>query len=193
MKKLIIFKKDINENKQPGNLCYVKFLDEQKNYAIFYNPLIAPKYFKQYIKENKIEEAYEVCDDGILESYKDKIYTFKSENGIYHAKKGFNETKKLVLLVDPGMDIELPLQKFSYEIYGNKIIINEYKKTKNKGYCYVADENEVSSHIKNAMIEVSQVVPNILYLGKYELSGLSKEENTSSLIKKNNKKHLKQS
>ena len=46
-KKLIIFD-DGNENY--GELRFVKFLDEEKKIAIFYDPLIAPKYFENYLK-----------------------------------------------------------------------------------------------------------------------------------------------
>ena len=45
-KKLIIFD---DENENYGELRFVKFLDEEKKIAIFYNPLIAPKYFENYL------------------------------------------------------------------------------------------------------------------------------------------------
>ena len=53
-KKLIIFKRDLENNEVLGEVCYVKFLGSDETYAIFYKPLIAPKYLKEYIKQNKI-------------------------------------------------------------------------------------------------------------------------------------------
>ena len=61
--KLIVFDKDINE--KIGDITYVKFINS--NSAVFYNPLIAPKYFDNYIKENNIEKAYVINDDNMLE------------------------------------------------------------------------------------------------------------------------------
>lgn len=174
-KKLIILKKDLEEGEKPGNLCYVKYLDADKNYAVFYKPLIAPKYFKHYLEENKIQEAFELTSDEDVLKYKDSIYTFTSENGVYLVKKGVTARKKLVLLVDKGMEIELSLPKYLYEMENKRIIIKPYNKNKNKDYCYVADEEEVNDYIKSAMIETSEVVPGILLLGEYELSGKTKK------------------
>ena len=52
--KLIVFSSDVSE--KIGDITYVKFLNP--NSAVFYNPLIAPKYFNNYIMENGIEKAY---------------------------------------------------------------------------------------------------------------------------------------
>ena len=60
--KLIVFDKDINE--KIGDITYVKFINS--NSAVFYNPLIAPKYFDNYIKENNIEKAYVINNDNML-------------------------------------------------------------------------------------------------------------------------------
>ena len=48
--KLIVFSSDVSE--KIGDITYVKFLNP--NSAVFYNPLIAPKYFNNYIMENGI-------------------------------------------------------------------------------------------------------------------------------------------
>ena len=68
--KLIVFSSDVSE--KIGDITYVKFLNP--NSAIFYNPLIAPKYFNNYIMENGIEKAYVIKDDSILEKYSDNDF-----------------------------------------------------------------------------------------------------------------------
>lgn len=174
-KKIIVFKKDINDNEITGNLCYVKFLDEEEKYAVFYKPLIAPKYFKHYLAENKIKEAYVLISDHNIEKYKDVIYTFKEEHGVYLCSKGVTEHKKLVLLVDKGMDIELSLPKYFYELNNNRIFIKPYKKIKNKEYCYVCEEKDLNEYLKKIMIEASEVVPGVLYLGEYNIDAKIKK------------------
>lgn len=173
-KKLIIFKNDCNDERLKEK-CYVKFLDKEKEYAIFYKPLIAPKYFKEYLKENRIEEAYLICDDSLIEEYKDIIYTFKNEKGVYKVSNSLEEEKKLVLMVDKGMEICLNLPKYLYSIKDNKIFLMPYKEGKNKEYCYVACENDVNDILKSIMLEVRQVVPGVLNMDSYELNSNSKK------------------
>ncbi len=168
-KKLIIFKSDCNENEVPGDLCYVKFLDEEKNYAVFYKPLIAPKYFKEYLKENKIEQAYEITDDTLLENYQDRVYTFRDDGGVFKVNKGIELDEKLVLLANKGMEIALNFPKYSYELKGKSIIIKPYKK-KRDSYCYVANENDVNEELRRIMIPVLEAVPGILNMGTYSFS-----------------------
>lgn len=168
-KKLIIFKRDCNENEIPGDLCYVKFLDEEKNYAVFYKPLIAPKYFKEYLKENKIEQAYEITDDTLLENYQDRVYTFRDDGGVSKVNKGIELDEKLVLLANKGMEIALNFPKYSYELKGKSIIIKPYKK-KRDSYCYVANENDVNEELRRIMIPVLEAVPGILNMGTYSFS-----------------------
>lgn len=166
-KKLLVFKRDIEDDdlKDP---CYVKFLDIDRNYAIFYKPLIAPKYFKDYLNQNKIELAYEISNDIQLNKYEDKIYTFKSENGVYKVSKGFEIEKKLVLLVDFGMEIKLDLPKYSYEIIEKTIVLKPYKESNKKGYCYVANDTEVNEELRRIMMLTEEVIPNVLNMESYQ-------------------------
>lgn len=168
-KKIIIFKDDLLDEKAPGELCYVKYLDLDENYAVFYKPLIAPKYFKHYLSENKIKEAYILTNDDNVNKYKDILYTFEEESGVYLSRKGIKQNKKLVLLIDKGMEIKLNLPKYFYEITNNRIIIKPYNKYKDKDYCYVCDEKEISPLLKSIMIETNEVIPGILYIGDYNL------------------------
>ena len=167
-KKLVIFKSDC-DGENLKNKCFVKFLDNDKNYAIFYKPLIAPKNFKEYIKENKIIEAYIIEDDSLVEKYKDYIYTFESDKGVYKVTHGIVIQKKLVLLVDKGMEICLELPKYLYEIIDNKIYLSAFKEGKNKNYCYVIDSDDVNDILKDIMIETEEIVPCILNLGTYDI------------------------
>lgn len=177
-KKLIIFKSDC-ENQNLKSKCFVKFLDENNDFAIFYNPLIAPKYFKEYLKENKIKEAYIIEDDLLIEKYKDYVYTFESDKGVYKVTHGIEIKKRLVLLVDRGMEICLDLPKYLYEVRDNKIYLTDFKEGKNKDYCYVIDSSGVNDILKNIMIETEEVVPGILNLGTYDI-----KSSTFSLNKK---------
>ena len=177
-KKLVIFKSDI-EDKSFKNKCFVKFLGDDNNYAIFYKPLIAPKNFKEYIKENKILEAYIIEDDFLVEQYKDYIHTFESDKGVYNVSKGIKVKKRLVLLVDKGMEICLDLPKYLYEVKDNKIYLYDFKEGKNKDYCYVIDSDDVNDILKNIMIETEEIVPGILNLGTYDI-----KNSTLSLNKK---------
>lgn len=177
-KKLIIFKSDY-EDKSFKNKCFVKFLDTDNSYAIFYKPLIAPKHFKEYLKENKIKEAYIIEDDSLAEKYKDYVYTFESDKGVYKVTHGIEIKKRLVLLVDKGMEICLNLPKFLYEVKDNKIYLTDFKEGKNKDYCYVIDSSDVNDVLKDIMIETEEIVPGILNLGTYDI-----KSSTFSLNKK---------
>lgn len=176
-KKIIVFKDDLLDEKAPGELCYVKFLDVEESYAVFYKPLIAPKYFKHYLGENKIKEAYVISSDNNIEKYKNVLYTFEEESGLYFVTKGVTQKKKLVLLIDKGMEIELNLPKYFYEISNNRIFIKEYNKLKDKNYCYVCDEDEINPLLKSIMIETNEVIPGILYTGDYNINSKIKEYN----------------
>lgn len=163
-KKLIIFKRDLENNEVLGEVCYVKFLGSDETYAIFYKPLIAPKYLKEYIKQNKIEVAYEILSDEVLEKYENKVYTFKSEGGVYKVKKGIEQENKLVLLVDYGMEISLNLPRYSYDIKGKTINLKPYKNSNTKGYCYVANDGDVNNELRKIMIPVLEIIPGLLFL-----------------------------
>lgn len=167
IEKLIIFEKDGADSKC-GKLKFVKFIDEDMSHAIFYNPLVGPKYLDNYIKENKIARAYEITDEDVLSSNFDKVYTFTSNHGVYVINKGVNVSKKLVLLVDKGMEIDVDLPIYSYQIKGTSIIVKKLKeKPKNKGYCYVADEEYVNPSLRSIMIPVNEAIPGILSMDEY--------------------------
>lgn len=176
-KKLIIFEsEDIPKN--IGEKRFVKFLDKEQKYAIFYMPLIAPKYFDNYLKENKIVTAYEVTDESVLEKYSDKIYTFINNQGVYDVSKGIEVQNKLVLLVDKGMDINVNLPIYSYMIVGNSFVIKSLKeKPRNKEYCYVSGEEYVNPELRKIMISTYEAIPGILSMESYpfEFSVKTKE------------------
>ena len=77
-KKVMVFKNDVSSNDKMEKR-YVKFLDDEKKYAIFYMPLVAPSNFKSYIKENEIYEAYLIKDHDALKKYP---YNNKKSSGI---------------------------------------------------------------------------------------------------------------
>ena len=158
-KKIIVFKNDVSSF---SNLekRYVKFLDDEKKYAIFYMPLVAPSNFKSYIKENEIYEAYLIKDHDALKKYQDNIYTFVSDNGAYEVNHGLIKEENYVLLVDYGMQINLNLPKYSYEIKDDFIYLSKYKNNKN-GFCYVAND-DVNDNLKRIMIKVESVIPGVL-------------------------------
>lgn len=179
IKKLIIFKDD--DNVCYGNKCYVKFLDKEEKLAVFYNPLIAPKYLKSYIKENNIKEAYEVVDYDVLKNNKSKVYTFKSNNGVYNVNKGIELIKKYVLLVDSGMSISLPLPVYSYDLYSDYLVIKPYKDgISNKKFCYVAKDDEIDNRLKEVMIPVLESIPGVLSTDdRYFLGRVKKKRHES--------------
>lgn len=162
--KLIVFDRDIKE--MIGDITYVKFLSS--NSAIFYNPLVAPKYFDNYIKENNIKKAYIINDDDILEKYSNYVYTFTPSKGIYNINKGVEIVKKYILLVDSGMEITLDLPMYSYVFKNNKFYVKKInKKPSKKGYCYVGDDVYLNSELKKIMIPVYEAVNNVLSVNEY--------------------------
>ena len=162
-KKLIVFKEDINATL--SDKVYVKMLN--KDSAIFYNPIIAPKYFKNYLKENSIKEAFIITDRSLLNKYKDYIYTFKEHMGVYKVYKGTKEENKKILFVDKGMDIDLGLPTYLYELVGEYIeltridSVNAYKE-----YCYVDDEDKIDKSISAFMLDAEEEIPGKLILNK---------------------------
>lgn len=166
--KIIIFKNDVPDEKL-GELCYVKFLNDNKTHAFFYKPLIAPKYFKEYISQNKIYEAYHITCDEVLKKYIDYAYTFTPSYGLYSVNKGVDISSKLILLVDKGMEIVLDLPIYSYVLKDDKFYVKELKqKPINKKYCYVCDSSLVNEELKKFMIPVYEAVPNILSINEYD-------------------------
>ena len=162
--KLIVFESDIKE--KIGDITYVKFINS--NSAIFYNPLVAPKYFDNYVKENNIKKAYIIKDDNILEKYSSYIYTFTPNKGIYNVNKGIEVSKKYILLVDSGMEINLSLPMYSYAFKDNKFYVKKInKKPSKKGYCYVGDDVYLNSELKKIMIPVYEAVNNVLSVNEY--------------------------
>ena len=168
--KVILFKDDIGEKKISGaELCFVKFLDEEKRFAIFYKPAIAPKYLDNFIEQNNIEMAYELKDDNLLKEYHDSLYSFIPFEGVYEVTKGVEIKDKLVLLVGFGMEIDLNLPKYFYELKNGKIYLNSKKQGLCKGFCYVANKDEVNEQMQKFMIPVSEAIPNVLSLNGYDI------------------------
>jgi len=153
-----------------GDICYVKFIGENNEYAMFYKPLIAPKYFKDYLKENDIHIAYEIKDFDNLELVKDYVFTFTNKEGLWKVEKGLNPEEKYLLFVDSGMEIELTLPKYFYEFKDDKIITKPYRKGIDKSYCYVGD-NTVNENLKSIMIPVIENLP-----GTYEFKEYKKDK-----------------
>ncbi len=162
--KLIVFASSIQEE-NIGNIKYVKFLND--NSAIFYNPLVAPRHFNDYIKENNIVKAYEITDDNVLEKYANDVYTFTPNSGIYEVNKGITVSNKYILLVDSGMEIETNLPKYSYVFKDNKFYVKKLNKKTNKEYCYITDGEYVNSELKKIMIPVYEAVDGILSIDDY--------------------------
>lgn len=169
--KLIVFDKDINE--KIGDITYVKFINS--NSAVFYNPLIAPKYFDNYIKENNIKKAYVINDDNMLEKYSNYVYTFAPSKDIYSVNKGIEIMEKYVLLVDNGMEINLSLPMYSYVFKDNKFYVKKIdKKPGKKGYCYVGNKTSINEDLKKIMIPVYEAVKDVLSVKEYNFNCLIK-------------------
>ena len=171
-KKVMVFKNDVSSNDKMEKR-YVKFSDDEKKYAIFYMPLVAPSNFKSYIKENEIYEAYLIKDHDALKKYQDNIYTFVSDNGAYEVNHGLIKEENYVLLVDYGMQINLNLPKYSYEIKDDFIYLSKYKNNKN-GFCYVAND-DVNDNLKRIMIKTESVIPGVLSINPLSLESDKKK------------------
>lgn len=162
-KKLVVFKDDINATL--SDKVYVKLLDDES--AIFYNPIIAPKYFKNYLNENNIKEAYIISDKGLLNKYKDYIYTFKENMGVYKISKGIKEENKKILFIDKGMDIDLGLPTYLYEFVNGYIELTRIDSVSTyKEYCYVDDEDNIDKSISKFMMDAKEEIPGKLILNK---------------------------
>lgn len=169
--KLIVFDKDINE--KIGDITYVKFINS--NSAVFYNPLIAPKYFNNYIMENEIEKAYIIKDDNTLEKYSNYVYTFTPNMGVYNVNRGIEVVRKYILLVDSGMEIEIDLPMYSYTFKDGKFFIKKIsRKTDKEGYCYVGDKENINEDLKKIMIPVYEAVKDVLSVNEYNFNCLIK-------------------
>ena len=167
-KKFIIFKEDLKKGEILGQKRYIKFLDSDHKIAIFYNPIIAPKNLKTYLKENNIVEAYEIFSLDILKRNEDLVYTFNKENGVYSVRKGILFDEKLVMFVDFGMEINLDLPKYSYSLHKDYLEIKPYKNSSKEGFCYVADKDKVSNILQSIMLVAKEASDNILYIDDYE-------------------------
>ncbi len=158
IRKLILLKDDIEENLNDKK--YIKFLDDENKHAMFYNPIIAPPDFKEYLKEHNIKEAYEVKDIDTLNKYRDKVYTFETVNGIYNVKCGVDELFKYVIFVDQGIVLDLGFQRYCFNVKDGFIYLKKFKYNYNKEYCYVSDY--CLDSLKDYMVKTLEVVPGIL-------------------------------
>lgn len=167
-RKLIVFEKDCIESIPSGEKQYVKFIDENKQYVIIYMPVIAPRYLKCYIEENGYEIAYEIENENDLNKYEEKIYTLTKEDDKYKVTKGIELIKKRILLVDTGMNLDLNLPKYNYEITDNGFKISKIIDDNNcRSYCYVANEDDISPELKKIMLPVVEIMPDYLSINSY--------------------------
>ena len=105
---------------------------------------------------------------GLNNNY-DKVYTFTDNHGVYDVNKGIEVENKLVLLVDPGINIEIELPFYLYEIKDGTIYLKKVKKKpKNKGYCYVVNEEYVNPELRKIMIPVKEAIPGVLSINGYD-------------------------
>ncbi len=167
-KKLIVFESDISFlDKDLNKKRYIKFLEEDK-LAMFYSPLIGPRDLKNHLVENNILVGYEITNEQGLRNYQDKIYTFRKDNGVYLVTKGIELDKKRILLVDKGMDLEIDLPKYLYEVKDASFYLSPInEEVLFRSYCYVANEDEVTPELKKIMLPVIEAVPGILSINTY--------------------------
>ena len=78
-----------------------------------------------------------------------------------------------MLLVDYGMQINLNLPKYSYEIKDDFIYLSKYKNNKN-GFCYVAND-DVNDNLKRIMIKTESFIPGVLYINPLSLESDKKK------------------
>lgn len=155
-KKLIVLKDEIEE--PLNNKIYFK-LDANNEISV-YQPLVAPKNFREYIEKNNIKEAYVIDNTNDFLKYKDLIYTIVKNTNNYKIEKGFKEEEKYFLKIN--YDIKLSNNVFKY-IYNN----GEYKlydrsNKKINDYCYILNEYSISFYDKDKLTKVYEVVPGIL-------------------------------
>lgn len=179
-KKLIVFDQDKVGDEPPGRKRFIKFLDEKKGYAIFYEPVIAPQNFESYLKNNNILIGYEILDNEHFLKYQDNIYTFLNEDGVYVVSKGYHEETKYLLLVDKGMEICLDLPTYSYSFLKDGLICVEKIKNASslRNYCYLAPACKVNDALKSFMTKVTEIVPGII--------DIKAQEKSEKLVKKRN-------
>lgn len=176
-KKIIILDNEVDGNKKFQNICYVNFLDDNKSIATFFEPLIAPKYLKEYIFQNKIEKAYEITNYQDVLDNKDFLYTFKYNKGVYEVEKGLVLDKKLLMFSHCVMNATLHLPKYSYSIQAGVIITEPYKKCKD--YCYIVNEDDVNDKLKGLMIPVYEMIDGVFFITDNPF-----KENVKKMIKK---------
>lgn len=152
-KKLIVFKEDSNYGNL-GDKCYIKMIADDK--ALFYEPLVAPREFKNYISENNLKEAYIIKNGNILEQYKKYVYTFSNNGSYYDVKKGYDLDIKYAYFINDRTYGDLGYKKYSYLINDNDLTLKDYKKSSLKKYCYLFDEIKMYS---GCFIQVEELAP----------------------------------
>ncbi len=166
-KKIIIFKRDCDDRRL-GEMVYVRFISEDEKEAEFYNPLIAPRNFKYYLRQGKVLEAYNVTDYNVLKETEEMAYTFRGENGIYKVTKGIELDKKRMLLVDKGMNLNLNLPAYSYEIINDVFYVSPLKGgSSDNSYCYVIKDEDANDDLKRIMLPVVESIPGVLSVNTY--------------------------
>lgn len=159
-KKLIILKKDTD--KEFPNKCYVRFLDKDKTLAMFFEPLIGPKYLSEYIRANNIEEAYEITNHNDILDNSMNIYTFRFNKGIYDVSKGVELDRKLAIFMDDNLDFLLDLPKYSFTLDKNVVITKPYKK--GLECCYIDVEDNINEKLAKYMTPLYEASTNTYFL-----------------------------
>ena len=157
-KKIIVLNEEC-DNFVKGTNRYIKFLDDNRNYAIFCTPNIC---FRNCMEENNILYATEINDEKTLLENIDNVYTLIDDNGVFKVEKGVKVINKLILLVDDNIPFHLTLPKYSYQLNDDSIKLRPFDVTYSKNCCYVAKEDEVNDVIKDIMIPVYELIPGTL-------------------------------
>lgn len=189
-RKLIVFESDCTDDIPKGEKQYIKCTNDRK-YGILYLPVIAPRYLKEYLYENGYEVGYEIESYDDLNKFEDKIYTFTIEGDSYKITKGIELIKKRILLVDKGMNINLNLPKYNYEITNNGFKILDVYNNNDKSYCYVASDEELTSDSKKIMLPVMEVMPGFLCINSYHFISTSSYKKKRNVKKSTNYKNRK--
>lgn len=155
-KKLIVLKDDITEDL--GNKIYFKW--ENDDEISLYQPLVAPKNFKEYIEKNDIKEAYVIENTSDFLKYKDLVYTLTKSMNNYKIEKGFKEQEKYIFKIN--CDIKLSNNVFKYIHNNGEYKLYDRSNKKINDYCYILNEYSINFYETDRLIKVYEVVPGIL-------------------------------
>ena len=78
---------DIIDDDITGEKHFIKYVDDTCMQVSIYCPLIAPRYLKDYIKEDNYKTCYEVSTIDMFQKYKDHIYVLVKGDEYYQVYK----------------------------------------------------------------------------------------------------------